>query len=330
MKRPDISLHAEEPLCAGLLRVVDSLIQYAVGRIERPTNDRAEDVHLVRTSIKQLRAILRLVRPAIGRAFFERENAHLRKAAGRLAFARDTDVARQTLAELSDEVGRDILMTTARGFEKQATPPADLDQTMSDVARDLEQIGRSIARLRLPGDDWQVIEPGLVAVYRRGRKRMNSAFAAGNDEAFHEWRIFVKHLYYELQFLESVSPKQLGKMIARLKKLQGLIGADHDVAVLKSQLQKTPDRFGGAETVARVIDCLATKSRKLRRASEPLGTAIFCKKPRRFARKLSRRRNEWRKPAGDALHKRLLIRQPDADLHRRNGMDAAIRRGSVA
>jgi len=95
MSRPDISLHADEPLRAGLLRVADSLIQYAVGCIERPTNDRAEDVHVVRRSIKQLRAIMRLVRLAIGRAFFERENAHLRKAARRLAFARDNDVARQ-------------------------------------------------------------------------------------------------------------------------------------------------------------------------------------------------------------------------------------------
>jgi CHAD domain-containing protein len=308
MKRPDISLRAEEPLRAGLLRIVDTLVQYAVGRIERPTDDRAKDVHLVRTSIKQLRAILRLVRPAIGCAFFERENAHLRKAAQRLAFARDTDVARQTLAELSDEVGRDTLTTMARGFEKQATTPADLDITMSDVARDLEQVRRCIARLRVPGDDWQTIEPGLVAVYRRGRKRMNSAFAAGDDEAFHKWRIFVKHLYYELQFLESVSPKRLGKMIARLKKLQDLIGANHDVAMLKSLLQKTPDRFGGAETVARVVDCLATKSRRLRCASEPLGTTIFCKKPRRFTRKLSRRWNDWRKPARDRFAQKITNR----------------------
>jgi CHAD domain-containing protein len=114
MKRLDISLHADEPLRAGSLRIVDTLVQYAVGRIERPTDSRAEDVHLVRTSIKQLRAISRLVRPAIGCALFERENAHLRKAAQRLAFARDTDVARQTLAELSDEVGRDILSAASR------------------------------------------------------------------------------------------------------------------------------------------------------------------------------------------------------------------------
>ena len=330
MDRPDISLHADEPLRAGSLRVVDSLIQYAVGCIERSTNDRAENVHVVRTSIKQLRAILRLVRPAIGRAFFERENAHLRKAARRLAFARDTDVARQTLAQLSDEVGQDILATAVRGFEKQATPPADVNNTLSDVARDLEKIGRCIARLRVPADDWQVIEPGLVAVYRQGRKRMNSAFAASDDEAFHQWRIFVKHLYYELQFLESVSPQRLGKMIARLKKLQDLIGADHDIAMLKSLLQKTPDRFGGAETVAGVVARLATKSRKLRRASEPLGTAIFCKKPRCFGRKLSRRWNDWRKPRRDDMGKWLLTRRPYSDLHRSNRMEAAIRRSSVA
>jgi CHAD domain-containing protein len=131
---------------------------------------------------------------------------------------------------------------------------------MSDVARDLEQIGRCIARLRVHGHDWQVIEPGLLAVYRRGRKQMNSAFAAGDDEAFHQWRIFVKHLYYELQFLQSVSPKRLGKMIERLKKLQDLIGADHDVAMLKSLLQKTPDRFGAPRQWCESLTVLQLKA----------------------------------------------------------------------
>ena len=329
MNRPPISLCADEPLRAGLLRVADSLIQHAVGCIKHPTKNRAEDVHVVRTSIKQLRSILRMMRPAIGRAFFERENGHLRKAARRLAFARDTDVARQTLAELSDEVERDIITTTIRGFEKQVTPPADIDNTMGDVARDLEQIGRCIATLRVPGDDWRVIEPGLVAVYRQGRKRMKRAVATGEDEAFHQWRIFVKHLYYELQFLESISPKRLSKMIGRLKKLQDLIGADHDLAVLKSLLQKTPQKFGGAETVASVVACLATKSTKLRHASEPLGTAIFYKKPRDFARKLRRHWNDWREPTRDDAQK-LLSWQPYADTHSANGMYAAIRRSSVA
>lgn len=98
MSKPDFSLHADEPLRAGLIRVADALIQNAVDRIRGPTSDHGEDVHLVRVTIKRLRAMLRLIRPVISKTAFDRERARLRKAARRLSFARDSDVARQTLA----------------------------------------------------------------------------------------------------------------------------------------------------------------------------------------------------------------------------------------
>ena len=45
MKKLDVSLHADEPLRAGLLRVADGLIQNELDRIRYPTSDRGEDVH---------------------------------------------------------------------------------------------------------------------------------------------------------------------------------------------------------------------------------------------------------------------------------------------
>ena len=75
----DVSLHADEPLRAGLLRVADGLIQNALDRIRYPTSDRGEDVHLVRVTIKRLRAMLRLVRPVISKAVFDREYLRLKK-----------------------------------------------------------------------------------------------------------------------------------------------------------------------------------------------------------------------------------------------------------
>ena len=41
MKKLEDSLHADEPLRAGLLRIADGLIQNAADRIRYPTSDRA-------------------------------------------------------------------------------------------------------------------------------------------------------------------------------------------------------------------------------------------------------------------------------------------------
>src|ERR1700675_2318416 len=100
MEKIEVALRADEPLRAGLLRVADNLVQNAVERMRNPTSDRVEDRHFVRVTIKRLRAILRLIRPAIKKRAFYRENLRLRTAAGRLSSARDADVARQTLATM--------------------------------------------------------------------------------------------------------------------------------------------------------------------------------------------------------------------------------------
>lgn len=100
MKRTCLSLKPDESLRAGLLRVVDSLVESVADRSVIPAFPRGEDVHTVRTTIKRLRAILRLIQPAISKTAFEREDSRLRQAARRLSLARDTQVARQTLLAL--------------------------------------------------------------------------------------------------------------------------------------------------------------------------------------------------------------------------------------
>ena len=81
-------------------------------------------------------------------------------------------------------------------------------------------------------------------------------------------------------------------MLSGLSRLQDQIGLDHDVAVLRARLKKTPDAFGGNETVQRVIACLDRETRELHQASVPLGQKIWRQKPCRFAYKVAR---HWRK-----------------------------------
>ncbi|HXO95776.1 MAG TPA: CHAD domain-containing protein, partial [Chthoniobacterales bacterium] len=237
------------------------------------------------------RALLRLIRPVVGETFFNRENARLRNAGRHLAVARDAEVARETLKTLpvSGDPEKQAVAAALAGLESKDGARTDISDALNEIRKDLEQTKRNLQQLQLVNGEWEVVEPGLQDVYRQSRKRMDRALQDGGDEAFHKWRIRVKNLLYELELLEPVWPKQMDKMTSRLSKLQDKIGCDHDIAVLKGLLRKTPERFGGAEAVERLIRCLDGKSRKLRQAAEPLGEKIFAKKPRRFVRKLGRR-----------------------------------------
>ena len=297
MEKIDVALQADEPLRAGLLRVVDNLAKNAAERIKNPSNDRVEDLHFVRVTIKRLRAILRLIRPAIKKRAFDRENGRLRTAARRLSVARDTDVVRKTLATLpfAKQSEKDAGTAALAGFRKDGTPEADISKTMKATALDLDQTRRNIHRLQISRDEWKVIEPGVRKVYRQCRKRMKRAVGHGDDDAYHKWRIRMKSLYYELQILQSVWPARLTKMVTGLSKLQDQIGADHDLVVLKRSLDGNPDRFGGSQSVERVLRSVNNKRRELRRTTDPLGKAIFDQTSRSFVRELGQHWNNWRK-----------------------------------
>jgi CHAD domain-containing protein len=297
MKKPDVCLRTNEPLGAGVLRVAEDLIDSITAPGERPELGEGEYIHNVRTTIKRLRALLRLIRPVVGETFFNRENARLRKAGRRLAVARDAEVARETLKNLSvsGKPEKKAVAAALAGLESNPESRTDLEEALSGTKEDLKETKRNLQGLRLINSEWEVVGTGLQDVYRQSRKRMNTALQDRGDEAFHKWRIRVKNLFYELQLLEPVWPKRMDKMTSRLSKLQDKIGLDHDIAVLKAFLRKTPEKFGGTEAVERVIRCLEGKSQKLRSAAEPLGEKIFAEKPRRFARKLGRHWNSWRR-----------------------------------
>src|SRR4051812_47783318 len=63
-------------------------------------NELPHAVHETRKRLKRLRALLRLVRPAIGEGVYARVNAAFRDTAKRLAAARDAKVLADTLDEV--------------------------------------------------------------------------------------------------------------------------------------------------------------------------------------------------------------------------------------
>jgi CHAD domain-containing protein len=264
---------------------------------KNPTTDGAEDLHFVRVTIKRLRAILRLIRPVIKKRAFDRENVRLRTAARRLSIARDADVARKTLATLAfaKQSEKDAGAVALAGFRKNGPPEADISKTMKVTALNLEKTRRNLHRLQISRDEWKAIEPGVREVYRQCRKRMKRAVGHDDDDAYHKWRIRIKSLYYELQMLQSVWPARLTEMVPGLNKLQDQIGADHDLVVLKGSLDRNPGRFGGSESVERVLRSVNDKRRKLRRMADPLGKAIFGQTSRSFVRELGQHWNDWRK-----------------------------------
>src|ERR1700710_2227127 len=72
----------------------------AVEALERAEEDPVKAVHEARKHLKKTRALLRLVRPALGKQAYRRENDALRAAGLALSGTRDADVLVQTAGTL--------------------------------------------------------------------------------------------------------------------------------------------------------------------------------------------------------------------------------------
>lgn len=297
-----LQFRVDESVRDGLARISSELIQRALERIEGGGKNRAEDLHQVRVTVKRLRALLRLARPVISEAFCARENRRLKRVADRLAFFRDTTVARHTLGSLAKRVADDrsaaaLELVLARFVEHSPHPGrfrARREQALRYAATALLEAKQSFENMLVPAEDWEAVGPGLQKVYGRARHRMLRALTYQTPAAFHEWRKQVKYLYYQLQMLGSISPKRLETMVGRLRKLEDWLGVDHDLAVLERLLGDGREQYGGKRPVKCVLACLVRQSKKLRKETAALGKEIFREKPRKFVGKLGKQWTLWR------------------------------------
>ncbi|WP_462330243.1 CHAD domain-containing protein [Thiohalocapsa halophila] len=88
-------LQPGESAGTGLRRVARGLMDETLAQLDDPAQPRETTVHEARKSMKKLRGLLRLVRPAVPE-LYRTENAALRDAAAELSALRDADVALET------------------------------------------------------------------------------------------------------------------------------------------------------------------------------------------------------------------------------------------
>ncbi len=93
-----------EPFDEGCRRIAVDQIERAQSQLH-DKGDQAIAVHETRKSLKRLRALLRLVRPAMGEAAFKQENAQLRDIGLSLSGERDRHVLLETVNKLEGSAG---------------------------------------------------------------------------------------------------------------------------------------------------------------------------------------------------------------------------------
>ena len=217
-----LGLCAHEPLAVGLGRMAVGQADLVIELLHAQNGALEEDaVHEMRKALKRLRALVRLLRGELGEDVFARENKSLRDTGRRLSAARDSEVMLATLdrvcARAAGKLQRRAGIVTLRAA-LEAEHARMERMTLGDDALRGRVLGEMLTfreralrwRLRERGVD--LVEPGLIRVYKQGRRRFHAAVSAKKRDrvrAMHEWRKRVKDLRHQAEILtrrEDASP----------------------------------------------------------------------------------------------------------------------------
>lgn len=289
-------LAADEPLPDGIRRIAVEQIDRALNSLEQASrgNDFDDHLHDVRKRCKKLRAVVRLVRDVMGKPAYKHENICFRDTARELSAVRDAAVLLESLDALTDHYGDELAadaFASVRGalaasYDGQRQAAREHTDTLPRVEATFQLARERIAGWHVDGDDWSVIRPSLLRVYKRGYRAMQRAWKETTDESLHEWRKRAKYLWYHCRILRNIWPNVIKELGDSCHDLTGLLGDDHDLAVLGNTLRDDPDSCSDRAAYDALLGLIGRRRRELQDAAWPLGRRLYAEDAEDFVDRL--------------------------------------------
>lgn len=208
-------------------------------------------IHEARKRCKRIRALVRLVRPALPKKSYRAANRHFRDAARRVSKDRDLVVLIETYDSVADrsagELDRRRTASIRAAFTRRLKAFTEARASADKLQRltaDFESGRTLIEGFEFDSADFEPIVEGVSRVRARARRGLDAAMRKSTPEAYHEWRKRVKYLRRHLQLLRTLWPRPMAAMAEEAAQLGDRLGDAHDLAELIRDLQDNPDGLG--------------------------------------------------------------------------------------
>jgi CHAD domain-containing protein len=269
-----------ETVAAGASRIGLEQIDLAEARLTS-RDDPAAAIHDARRCLKRLRALLRLIRPALAETSYRREANRLAGIGRLLADARDQHVMRQTLVKLETrftampkDIADRLVKLTANGAAAGRPQRAAIPERR-DALQGLEAARVFFARLDRRALAFEHLAAGVERSYRRARRAFRDAYEAPTDEAFHDWRKAVQQHWRHMQLISRAWPDVLAGRASEAKELSRLLGDDHDIHVLVGFVTERGKAALSADELHALTKFGRSLQDELRAEAKPRGVRLF-------------------------------------------------------
>ena len=277
----------KESLTRGVRRVGSEQFELAEGHL-RIAADPAGSIHETRKCIKRLRALLRLVRAAIGEKPYQHENRELQQMGRLLSPARDGEVMRLTLAKLETRLSgnRQVIVDRLRERLDHAAFP-ETEEIRGKVLSSLTRAKRRFAQIKVQNNGFDALEVGLHATYRKGRRALAQVQLEPDDEAFHDLRKSVQQHWRQMLLVSRAWPEMCRARASAARDIAQILGEEHDHAVLAAFAGLQRDNGLATDEIEIIHQDCRARQLELRNLALPMAKRLFAERPRRFAHQVA-------------------------------------------
>ena len=298
MKKDTFRMGSSADTAYELKRTLELQMLYISALFSASSMDTSEAIHEARRSFKKSRAILRLMRDAMGYASYRRENIGLRDMQRELTKTRDADVQFHLLTSISEdhpEIRKknwfELLVKHARTNYKM-----EMDRfRKSGKAAEISDYARSkieeIQHYELTGKGFEIIEGGLSRIYRQGREMGKTTFCEEADPfEVHAFRKRAKYLQFQLSYLRTISKPLFKAMSSSLEQLTENLGHYNDLHIAVSRIQEYVEQnnLGHKRNLELLMGGLREDMRKTLFKSSKIYEMQYAEPPRRFIERIGR------------------------------------------
>lgn len=296
-------LKSGQSLRKGIRRIARKQMEKALEQLTGVAGHRRDEVvHEARKCFKRIRAVARLVRPAIGERLYREVNYHFRDLGRPLTQVRDAKILIETLDALVDHFHDRVAGHSFDSVRKELQ--ANLRKVRRDVLDEQDALAAVAAGVREElerveqwtdvRNKWTAIGGGLRRVYKSARRAFAEADTANPDTmALHEWRKQTKYLRYQLEILQPVWCEMVGDWADQADWLGEFLGDDHDLAVLRQFIANDPKRFGENGSLEVLLALIERRRAELQRDANRLGERLYQDQPGEVARRLKGWWKSW-------------------------------------
>ncbi len=315
VRLPNFALSPGETLAANLRRLSVGELEQSLEGFSDPGTPRDVAIHEMRKSAKRVRALLRMVRPALGKRVYRYENTLLRDTATLVSGVRDGIVMVEAVERIRARYGR---LLAPDVFEAVEDRLRSRHQRLSlRVLEDENVIGQVTstlykARSRYaawpvdPTDprsakqvlphSWSALAEGVGATYARGRREMHLTIEQPSPEHFHAWRKRVKYLRYQMEILSPLWWEVVGGLASSLDTLGEMLGEEHDLSELTRLVTTIPDLAPDPDERSLLVGLALNRRLELQRAAQMSGARIYAESGQQFTRRLGAYWQAWTLP----------------------------------